>query len=456
MPYLIYCTGDEKEAFELNTPSETTFGRTSDNDVVILEDSSISRKHCLIRVFEDGSASIEDLGSRNGTSLDGAQLDDKPLQINDGSMVKLGNAEFIVCHSDFEKYAERDLRPVKLKINDKASTQQPAPPQQPPSTIMVETVNIDKSLVFPSSQQGSAISPDNLTLSKGTEIGGYRLIREIGESFYGKTFLAYQKSVDRTVALKVFSILQDHDQASAFDSLKKELFKTANVDHPGIMHYFDCGMQSNHIFLSMPYLSEGNLAARIAKQGNIPLEQMLDIATRTAETLNAMLKISGGLHLSLNPSNIVFNDNSDMLLCEYGIKPWKMKFCIKNESATNWSRYDSPEIRNAESASHLSDIYSFGVLLSEMLSGLSAGKQFDREAALGIKGSPELVELIRMTTEESPALRAQTYEAILKVLQHLRKKHARSIHAGRAQDPARLIKPPLQIRKIAIKHQSQR
>jgi serine/threonine protein kinase len=301
------------------------------------------------------------------------------------------------------------------------------------------------------------ISPDNLTLSKGVEIEGYRLIREIGKSFYGKTFLAYQKSVDRTVALKVFNIVQDHAPASAFDSLKKEIFKTANVDHPGIMHYFDCGMQSNHVFLSMPYLSEGNLAAKIAKQGKIPLEQTLNIATRTAETLNAMLKSSGGLHLSLNPSNIVFNDNSDMLLCEYGIKPWKMKFCIKNESATDWSRYDSPEIRNAESASHLSDIYSIGVLLSEMLSGLSTGgKPFDREAALDIKGSPELVEIIRMTTEESPALRAQTYEAILKVLQHLRKKHGKPAHGGGAQGPAKLIKPPLQLRKIVVKSPSQR
>jgi len=424
MPYLIFCTGEEKEAVELNIPSETTIGRTSDNDITILEDTSVSRKHLLIKVYEDGKATAEDLGSSNGTTINDLELSDTAVNIPDGAKIKTGDAEFIFCYNNFEDYADAILPPLKLRIKDKSQQQEQYinEPDQNSPKFMLDTVMIKR-------EESSDVTLttklpiDSFGLAKGEEIEGYRIIRDLGEGYYSKTYLAYQKSVDRTVALKTFRIIQDFNINEAFEDFKTQILKTVNIDNPRLLHYFDCGLSARIIFISMPYISEGSLKDKISKRGKFSVESAISIALTICETLNFMYENASSYHLSLNPSNIVFSDNEELMLTDYSLKLWKQKYSVKNESAQTWIRYDSPELRAGEMPDHRSDIYSIGVLLCEMLTGVIAyDKSFNLKSAIdSCKAPKELISIIRMATEPSKNARIQSYDALIKMLRHVNK-----------------------------------
>ncbi|HRR29261.1 MAG TPA: serine/threonine-protein kinase [Victivallales bacterium] len=452
MPYLIFCTGEEKEAIELNTPSETTIGRTSDNDITILDDSSVSRKHLLIKVHEDGKATAEDLGSSNGTTINNLELADKAVNIPNGARIKTGDAEFIFCYNNFEEYADAILPPLKLRIKDKSQQQEQSinGTDQNSLKLMLDTVMIERE--DPSELTLTTKLPvDSFGLAKGEEIEGYRIIRDLGEGYYSKTYLAYQKSVDRTVALKTFRIIQDFDVNEAFENFKMQILKTVNIDNPRLLHYFDCGVSSRIIFISMPYISEGNLKDKISKNGKFSAENAISIALIIAETLNSLYQNTSSYHLSLNPSNIVFSDNDDIMLADYSLKLWKNKYCIKNESAQTWIRYDSPELRTGEMPDHRSDIYSIGVLLCEMLTGVIAyDKSFNLKSAIdSCKAPKELISIIRMATESSKNARIQSYDALIKMLRQINK--IKKIPGKLSQQSALKIKQYQPPRKIIIK-----
>ncbi|HPN84406.1 MAG TPA: protein kinase, partial [Victivallales bacterium] len=285
---------------------------------------------------------------------------------------------------------------------------------------------------------------------KGCEIEGYRIIRDLGEGPYSKTFLAYQKSVDRTVVLKLFSIIQDYDMNTVFNDFKNAFFKIAATDDPKLMHYFDCGIYSRYVFMSMPYMSEGTVRDMI-RRGKIPPEKALSIMSGVADALNSMLKLAGAVHLSINPSNVMPNDNGVLLVTDYGLKLWKSKYCKKNDCPENWARYDSPELKEGEAVGYLSDIYSTGVLLSEMLSGtLSREKTFNPDYAIKMsKASGEISEIIRTTTEPSKDMRVQSYDALIRIIDHARKQFKKTSAPVKTA-----IKAPYQPRKIVIKKKS--
>lgn len=453
MPYLIFCTGDEKEAIELNIPSETSIGRTNDNDITILDDSSVSRKHLLIKVDEGGNAFAEDLGSSNGTYVNNYPLSESQIQIPNGAIIKAGDAQFLLCYDNFESFADAPLPPLKLRFKDQASPterensshqQQVYDPK-----AMLDTVMLLREDKLFEDHSKKLITAENINITKGQEIEGYRIIRDIGEGTFSKTYLAYQKSVDRTVALKIFRIIQDFNIEEVFEDFKNEILKTANIDDPRILHYFDCGFSSRIIFISMPYLPEGNLKDKIIKNGRFPSDVAVATITKIAEVLKSLLTNSNTSHLSIHPANIVYNDNDDMLITDYALKLWKIKYCIRNESAQNWTRYDSPELRNREDIDYHSDIFSLGILLCEMLTGIIADdKSFNLKSAIeNCKASKELVSIIQIMTAPSKNLRVKSFDALLKMLNNLPKQkkslpkipHSGALKIKQYQAPRKII-----------------
>jgi serine/threonine protein kinase len=174
----------------------------------------------------------------------------------------------------------------------------------------------------------------------------------------------------------------------------------------------------------MPYVSEGNVKDMIKRSGKLPLEKSLFIISTLAEILNSMLKVSAPPHLSINPSNIIFNDSSSVILAGYGLKEWKFKYCLKNDTIEDWARYDGPEIKNNEKGDHRSDIYALGVLLCEMLSGqLNKGMIFIPDTALlSCKAIPaNVIEIIRSATHQSRELRIQSYDELIERIKNTKK-----------------------------------
>ncbi len=424
MPYLIYRADEEKEAFQMGAPSEISVGRTSENDIRIMNDSSVSRKHCLISISSDMTARVKDLGSSNGTTLNGIDIGQTPKHVEDGTTIGIGDAKFIYCVNNPEKFIDADLKPVQLRVKSqeehKEEEEEGAPADEKDAH---DTLKINRKNLSP--EENNPIPKDCFEIDKGTEFEGYRVIRNLGEGPFSKTFLAYQKSVDRTIVLKIFTAIQDYSIGETFDSLKREMSKIGTVEDPAFLSYFDCGALPRHCFISMPYLSEGTLKDRLLRKKKYSEKEALELILYLVKALHSAGKTSQTGHLSINPSNIMFNDIGNALLADYGIRNWKRKFCKKNDAFNAWTRYEAPELVNESGGDFISDIYSLGVILCDMLSGLppSEERQFNRDASLkSCKAGKETLGIIRSTTEPAREQRIQSYDVFLKMLQPPAKK----------------------------------
>jgi pSer/pThr/pTyr-binding forkhead associated (FHA) protein len=449
MPYLIYRAGEEKEAFQMDAPSEISVGRTSENDIRIMNDSSVSRKHCLISISSDMAARVKDLGSSNGTKLNGIDIEQTPKHIGDGGIIGIGDAKFIYCVDNPEKFIDADLKPVRLRVKGQEEHEEEDTPADEKDAH--DTLKINRKDISP--EQNNPIPEGSFDIDKGAELEGYRVIRNLGEGPFSKTFLAHQKSVDRTIVLKVFTIIQDYSIGEAFDSLKREMSKIGAAEDPAFLSYFDCGAHLRHCFLAMPYLSEGTLKDGLLRKTKYSEQEALELILYLVKALQSAEKTSQTGHLSINPSNIMFNDIGNAILADYGIRNWKRKFCKKNDAFNAWTRYEAPEFANESGGDFISDIYSLGVILCDMLSGLPPAeeRQFNRDASLkSCKAGKETLGIIRSATEPARKRRIQSYDVFLKMLQTpIKKITAQSPPPARSKSLQ--IKPPQKKLVIRIK-----
>ncbi len=198
------------------------------------------------------------------------------------------------------------------------------------------------------------------------QIPGYRIERELGRGGMATVYLAVQNSLQRRVALKVMKPALAKDEAFTARFLR-EGPTVAALTHPNIVKVFDTGAHGEHYYLSMEYLSGGNLKQRLH---GMSLEESLEVFKGLASALG-YAHHHGIIHRDIKPQNILFYDSGAPVLSDFGIAK-----TLSHETALTATgtyigsvNYMSPEQIQGKGVDGRSDLYSLGVLFYELLMG---------------------------------------------------------------------------------------
>lgn len=204
-------------------------------------------------------------------------------------------------------------------------------------------------------------------------IGRYQIIRELGQGGMGLVHLVYDPHLERQVVIKKI-IYQQYDKTQHQESLhrfQREAKAIARLDHPAIIPIYDFGIHEDQPFLVMKYVSGGSLADRL-HQEPLPLSEISRILLIIGPAIDYIhqQKI---IHRDLKPANILFDDKNNPYIADFGLVK-SLTDSPDHKTSTNivigTPAYMSPEqVKGKEELDGLSDIYSLGVILYQMLSG---------------------------------------------------------------------------------------
>src|ERR1051325_3984242 len=199
-----------------------------------------------------------------------------------------------------------------------------------------------------------------MPLSAGTKLGPYEILSKIGAGGMGEVWKARDTRLDRIVALKVA-----HEQFS--ERFEREARAVAALNHPNICVLYDVGPN----YLVMEHIDGRTLA------GPLPLEQALKYGSQICDALDAAHQ-NGIVHRDLKPANILVT-KAGIKLLDFGLAKQSREAAVHAATETipitnantilGTLQYMSPEQLQGQAADARSDIFSFGLVLFEMLTG---------------------------------------------------------------------------------------
>jgi eukaryotic-like serine/threonine-protein kinase len=270
-------------------------------------------------------------------------------------------------------------------------------------------------------------------------ISRYQIIEKIGAGGMGEVYLAQDTTLDRRVAIKFLP-----PQSTADEQAKKRLVRearaAARLEHPNICSVYEVAEEAGRSFIVMQYIEGETLARRISRD---PLEPSiaLDIAIQIADAL-AEAHSHGIVHRDIKPQNIMLTTRGQAKVMDFGLaRVMRQKSSIETEAATEsllsepgmvlgTVPYMSPEQVRGEALDARSDIFSFGCVLYESLTGKGAFARRsmaetmaailkDEAPSLIGTGSvltPEWNELIKRCLEKNPNQRFQSSDELASTL----------------------------------------
>ncbi len=200
------------------------------------------------------------------------------------------------------------------------------------------------------------------------EFGDFILEEEIGRSGIARLYKARQRSVARHVALKIIDF-QPENGSNFLKRFTREAEVIAMLEHIHILPVYSYGVEGSYAYFAMRLVQHGSLADRL-RQAPLPLEDVVDLFTQIASALSYMHS-QGVIHRDLQPENILMDDNGDVYLSDFGLAQSVEPIDLPADTLhlVGSPAYIAPELIEGSGANHLSDIYSLGVILYEMLTG---------------------------------------------------------------------------------------
>ena len=225
--------------------------------------------------------------------------------------------------------------------------------------------------------------PHDLTLAAGTHLGPYRIEQPLGAGGMGEVYRAADTRLDRTVAIKV---LPDHlaGDRELRERFEREARAVSSLNHPHICTLYDVGRHEGTDFLVMEYLEGETLAARLSR-GRLPLNDTLRYGVEVADALHKAHR-QGIVHRDVKPGNVILTKSGAKLL-DFGLaKVAVSPFASPGVSSVTMPaspvttrgtilgtfQYMAPEQLEGREADARSDIFAFGSMLYEMVTGRRA------------------------------------------------------------------------------------
>src|SRR5712664_1139805 len=254
-----------------------------------------------------------------------------------------------------------------------------------------------------------------MPLAQGTHLGPYEILAPLGAGGMGEVYRARDTRLDRTVAIKILPAQFSSDPILR-QRFEREAKAISSLNHPHICVLHDVGSQDGIDYLVMECVEGETLAKRLEK-GPLPLDQVLKVGTQIADALDKAHR-SGVVHRDLKPGNIMLTSSGAKLL-DFGLAkaaPPLVAGATLTAAATRTTpvteqgtivgtfQYMSPEQVEGKEVDARSDIFSFGSVLYEMVTGRRAfpGKSQLSVASAVMEKDPEPIGTLQPLTP--PAL----------------------------------------------------
>ena len=202
------------------------------------------------------------------------------------------------------------------------------------------------------------------------ELGDYELLEEIGRGGQGVVFRARQKSLNRTVALKVISLGQWASKAH-LKRFRLEAEAAARLEHPGIVPIHEVGERDGQCYFSMKFIEGGQLD-EVTKREPMSIRQAVELIAKVTRTVHYAHE-HGILHRDIKPGNILLDQKGEPHLTDFGLAR-----LVETESTVTRTMevlgtpsYMAPEqaVGNNAAVAKATDVYGIGAVLYQLLTG---------------------------------------------------------------------------------------
>ncbi|MFF5921867.1 protein kinase [Streptomyces flavochromogenes] len=222
----------------------------------------------------------------------------------------------------------------------------------------------------------------------GRVIGGrYELATVIGQGGMGQVWTAYDRRLDRRVAVKLLRPATMTGPATAADELRRRFVRecrvTAHVDHPGLVTVHDAGSEGEDLYLVMQYVGGADLADHLAEHDPYPWEWAVSVAAQLCAVLAAVHAVPI-VHRDLKPRNVMVRPDGSVVVLDLGVASVLDSDTTRlthTGSPIGSPAYMAPEQAMGGAVGPSTDLYALGALLHELLSG---NVPFAGSTALGV------------------------------------------------------------------------
>jgi len=301
----------------------------------------------------------------------------------------------------------------------------------------------------------------------GSTIAHYRVVGRLGEGGMGEVFLVEDLKLHRKAALKLISASLTRDETRRQRFLQ-EAQLAASIDHPHIAAIHDIGEIDGHTYIVMEYVEGGSLRETL-KSGPLKLRRALDLIIQAGDAL-ARVHDQGVIHRDLKPENLLITKDGYLKIIDFGLAKLVDPLALAGlgDAATieghvrtadgvvlGTMGYMSPEQVRSEPVDARSDIFSFGAVLYEMITGAPPFKKGSAaetiSAILGEAPPPpriddtttgaEVGRILRKCLTKDPAARYQGMRDLVVDLRALRESLGGSDSVTRVTPATAVVQP---------------
>ena len=236
---------------------------------------------------------------------------------------------------------------------------------------------------------------------KGQKVNSrYEIIKTIGEGGMANVYLARDTILDRNVAIKVLrgDLATDEKFVRRF---QREALSASSLSHPNIVEIYDVGEDDGDYYIVMEYVEGKNLKQLLKKREKLTTAEVVDIMLQITSAMG-VAHDSLIIHRDLKPQNILIKDDGEIKITDFGIAmALNATQLTQTNSAMGSVHYFPPEQANGKGSTLKSDVYSLGIMMYELLTGVLPFRG-DNAVEIALKHLKEPIPSIRVELPELP------------------------------------------------------